>query len=470
MSAGPHHGVAWSALWRSGRLFTFCIISLGIFLHAGVETMISTIMAAMVNDIGGIQLIGWSFAIYEVGAIVAGTAMGRLTLNYSVAGAMAGAAAIYCLGCIIAALAPAMPVLLLGRLIEGLGGGGLVAMAFVATERLFPRAIWPQLFSILSAVWGVAAFSGPLIGALWVEHASWRWAFGAFAVAGGILTPVFAIVLRASEARASRAAAPGFPAAALACLAAGIMLVAAAGLDFPVPLSLALLAGGLAGVAGFFRLDARNPATRMFPSRPFRLTRTLGSGMVMVAALAMATVSFTVYGPLLLASLHGFSPLLTGYIIASESLSWSILSILVAGARPRHEPAIIRTGAAMIALGVAGLGLAVPLGSIPAILACALLQGGGFGIAWPFAIRKIVEAAPADERTIAASAAPALQRMGYAVGAALAGIIANMAGFSGGFTRAAAASAAPILFFAFVPLALFGCVSAWRLSVGRLPG
>lgn len=466
MNSESQQRVDWGTLWRSGTLLTFCVISLGIFLHAGIETMISTIMAAMVREIGGVQLVGWSFAIYEVGAIVAGAAMGRLSLQYTAAIAMTGSAAVYSAGCLVAALAPSMPVLLFGRLIEGLGGGGLVAMAFVATERLFPRGIWPQLFSILSVVWGVAAFAGPLIGSVWVEFASWRWAFAAFAIAGALMAPVFAFVLREQQSgrTAVRDDAAKFPAVPLLCLAASVMMIAAAGLEMSVVFSAPILLSGLAGLAIFFRLDAFRPASRMFPAHPFRTSTTLGCGMVMVGGLAVSTVSFTVYGPLLLASLHGFSPLLTGYIIASESVSWSILSILVANAPPNREKLIITAGAAMIGTGVAGLAFAIPAGSIPAILACALLQGGGFGIAWPFAIRRIVEAAPAAERTIAASAAPTLQRMGYAVGAALAGIIANTAGFSSGFTRDAAASAAPVLFLAFVPLAGAGVYAAFRLT------
>ena len=110
--------------------------------------------------------------------------------------------------------------------------------------------------------------------------------------------------------------------------------------------------------------------------------------------------------------------------------------------RARREPLIMTGGALMIAGGIAGFAYAVPAGSIPAILFCALLQGGGFGIVWPFASRRIIAAAREGERDIAASAFSTLQRMGYAIGAALAGIIANANGFSGGFTREAAASAA----------------------------
>ena len=70
---------------------------------------------------------------------------------------------------------------------------------------------------------------------------------------------------------------------------------------------------------------------------------------------------------------------------------------------------------------------------------------------------------------------PPSSAIGYAIGAALAGMIANVMGFSGGYTKEAAANAAPLLFYAFLPLALYGCWAAWRASgaptrLDRIPG
>ena len=132
-------------------------------------------------------------------------------------------------------------------------------------------------------------------------------------------------------------------------------------------------------------------------------------------------------------------------------IAWSILSILVATASARYEPLIVTGGAIMVTAGIAGFAITIPMGSIPGILLCALLQGGGFGILWPFASRRIIEAAPDGERDIAASAFSTLQRLGYAIGAALTGIIANASGFSAGFTKEAAAGAAAVLFWPYLP-------------------
>ncbi|TGR73520.1 MFS transporter, partial [Mesorhizobium sp. M1C.F.Ca.ET.193.01.1.1] len=66
---------------------------------------------------------------------------------------------------------------------------------------------------------------------------------------------------------------------------------------------------------------------------------------------------------------------------------------------------------------------------------------------------------------IASAAVPTMQRIGYAVGAAVAGIIANASGFSDGLSRGAAATVAGWLFLAFVPLGIVGCLAALRMSL-----
>lgn len=456
----------WPSLWRSGELARFCFISLGIFLHAANETIVATIMPALVRDIGGIEFVGWSFAVYEIGSIVAGAASGRLASIVSLRSNMVIAALLFTAGCIVCALAPSMPWFLVGRLLEGFGGGALVALAFVSVERLFPRAIWPQLFAIMSAIWGISAFAGPLLGAIAAETISWRWAFAASALIGFALAAASVAILRMQGA-ARPVDPPGraaFPFEVLACLAVSVILIATAGLAIQTVRSSVLLVAGLCGVGLVFWLDQRKPLSRLFPSRPFDWHSPIGTGMTMIAAFSVATVSFGLYAPLILTNLHGMSLLTTGYIIASESIAWSVLSILVANAPAERERLIITGGAFMIAAGVAGFAYAVPHGILPLILTCAILQGGGFGIAWPFVTRMIVAAAPPAERTVASSAVPTMQRLGYAVGAAIAGIIANAAGFSRGLSSETAANAASWLFIAFLPLAIVGCVAGWRIA------
>jgi MFS family permease len=455
--------IDWRALWKTGGLARFCFVSLGILLHATNETMIATIMPAMVRDLSGVELVGWSLAIYELGAIVAGASAGRLISYVSLRSNMSVAAFIFAIGAVICATATYMPVFLVGRLIQGLGGGALVSLAFISIERLYPPRIWPQLYGVLSAVWGVAAFSGPLVGAVIAEHLSWRWAFGCFACLAVLMGMAALQVLRKASGNANAVQTPPpFPYLPLATLAVAILFIASAGVAIDPVRSPILLLVGLGGLVLFLWLDSRAGASRLFPSRLFDWRTRLGSGMTMIASLTVACCALTVYGPLLLSTLHHVPVLTTGYIIAAESISWSIFSILVANARPQHERFLIVLGGIVITAGLIGFAIVIPIGNIPLIALCALAQGGGFGIAWPFLTRVIISSAKAGENSIAASAVPTMQRIGYAVGAALCGIVANASGFDGGLTIEAANDVAFWVFAAFIPLALFGCVASLR--------
>lgn len=386
----------WRELWASGDLGRFCFISVGIVLHASNETMIATIMPSMVADISGVELVGWSLSIYEIGSIVAGAAAGRLVSYMALRTNMVIAALVYALGALICATAPDMKVFLAGRLLEGFGGGALVSLSYVSIERLFPRAIWPRLFAIISVVWGVAAFGGPLTGALLTESLSWRWAFGVFVIAGAAMSALSFLVLRGPQAtrrKPTDGVLSPFPVLPLVCLAAAIVAISLAGVAAGLALAVLLLALGIVGIFGFFGLDASRPASRLFPTQPLNMRTPVGNGIVMMAAFSVGTITFSIYGPLILTSLHGVSILTTGYIIAAESIAWSVASILVSGAAVSREKPIILAGAAMIFAGMIGFVGAVPAGNLVFILACAVLQGAGFGVAWPFVTRTIVSSA-----------------------------------------------------------------------------
>ena len=120
---------------------------------------------------------GWSIALYEIASVVAGAVSALVTLRYRMRTPMFLAALAFGLGCFLSAAAPIMPVMLMGRVLQGLGGGGLVAMGFVAVGVIFHRRYTARAMAAVSTFWGVSAFIGPLIGSFFVEFATWRWDF-----------------------------------------------------------------------------------------------------------------------------------------------------------------------------------------------------------------------------------------------------------------------------------------------------
>ena len=85
------------------------------------------------------------------------------------------------------------------------------------------------------------------------------------------------------------------------------------------------------------------------------------------------------------------------------------------------ETTLIRGGARIVAMGAAGFAVAVPSRSLIGMVACAILQGAGFGICWPSIVLRIVRFSDESEKSRGSAAPSTIQRIGYAVGTAAAG-------------------------------------------------
>jgi hypothetical protein len=173
----------------------------------------------------------------------------------------------------------------------------------------------------------------------------------------------------------------------------------------------------------------------------------------------VATVALTVYGPLLMVAIHGVRPITAGYLVACSSVGWTLTAVAASGSPERLDRHLIAAGMGMIALSVAGFVHAVPAGPVWLIGAVAALEGGGFGLAWTFVLRRATAGATADEASRIAGAIPTIQRLGYALGATYIALVANASGFGAAGWHAGAAEIARAVFVASLPLAAIGLLA-----------
>jgi MFS family permease len=394
-------------------------------------------------------------SIYEIGSIIAGAATALLTMRYGLRGPMSAAALLFGLGCALSALAPSMGLLLVGRALQGLGGGGLVAMCFVAVGVLFPRRYAARALAAVSTFWGISAFFGPLIGGFFVEVATWRWGFLFFA-AQALALALWIALRRQTDTEPPAQEAARFPLARLALLSLAVVLISAAGVRVEPLRSTLLIFAGVVSLGWFFWRDGGATADRLLPRRPLDPRHATGATMVMLLMLPMATVAITAYGPLLLTAIHDSSALVAGYVVACSSIGWTIAAVLVSGAPERHDRAWIGAGMALTTVSILGFAIVVPTGPIWLIALCATFEGAGFGLAWTFILRRITALVPEKEVQRVSAAIPTIQRIGYALGAAYVAIIANATGFLTMETPSEAASVARLLFLSCLPVAAIG--------------
>jgi MFS family permease len=176
----------------------------------------------------------------------------------------------------------------------------------------------------------------------------------------------------------------------------------------------------------------RSAAARLLPGDAFSMRSVTGVGLWSALLLSIAYSPLQIFVPLFLQRLHGFDPLAAGYAVAAASLGWTVAALAVAGLSTVWSRRMLIIGPAVMAIGLFGVGVLGPSGPIAGLLLAIVLVGLGIGMCWAFVAQRVMGGAAREEATIAASAMPTVQQVGLALGGAAAGLVANMAGLSGG--------------------------------------
>ena len=458
----PH--VGWREVVAREHLPRLLVLCLAIWLHAANTLLAATTMPEAVGDIGGLRLISWAFALYLMGSIVAATAVSAYVASAGLRRTMLVSTLVYTLGCAVCAAAPAMPVLLAGRTVQGLGGGALVALVFIAQDRFFPNRLVPRIVACLSLVWTASALCGPLIGGAFATAGLWRFAFWSFALQGLVLaTVVHPLLARAGPD--STFPVRRLPLARLGLVAGAILAISFAGAVGSTVAAGVLLLAGCSCLWSFAARDAAaSRRSRLLPGHAADLAHPVGSGMAMTFMLGLCMMSFCVYGPILLIRLYGLTPLEAGLVVVTESLGWGVGALFLSGLAPAQESRLIRLGSVMLLAGIAAQAWFVPQGPLWLVVVSAFLGNAGFGMIWGYVIKHVVASAGREDRDRAGSMLPSTQQTAFALGAALTGIIANALGFERMTQPEELRTAAFWLFAGFVPPALLGSLIAWRFS------
>ncbi|CAK7268917.1 hypothetical protein SEPCBS57363_003337 [Sporothrix epigloea] len=180
MSGGNVEMVGDKAVFKASRSFLLAfsallVLTIAVALDA---TTLSVALPTISAALGGSALeafwSGTSFllasTVLQPSVAAMSSIFGRKYMIYIMVGFFAA-------GSLVAALANNFTVLIAGRTIQGVGGGGLIALTEVVVTDLVPLAFRPTWISAISAMWSIGTVTGPLIGAGFTENVSWRWIF-----------------------------------------------------------------------------------------------------------------------------------------------------------------------------------------------------------------------------------------------------------------------------------------------------
>src|SRR5690606_24367404 len=172
----------WQELFKGKNGLKAIALAAGVVLHATDVFLATTIMPSVIEDIGGLAFYSWATTVYVIAAIIGSVLSSRNLLKSGPRISYRGAILLFVTGALLCAAAPYMYVLLIGRFIQGIGGGLLFALSYAMVNVIFEERFWPRAMALISAMWGVATFIGPFIGGVFAEYSHWRMAFVTLAV------------------------------------------------------------------------------------------------------------------------------------------------------------------------------------------------------------------------------------------------------------------------------------------------
>jgi MFS family permease len=389
---------------RSGVLApAYRATSIGLFLVitlVGFEAMaIATVMPRVSRELHGLRLYGWVFSAFLLAQLLGIIIAGRLADRYGPARPFVAGLGLFAVGLVIGGLTPSMPVLVVGRAVQGFGAGVIPAVLYVVIGRAYPSALQPRMFALMSTAWVLPSLFGPPVAVVIASTLGWRWVFLALLpivlLAGALAAPSMRHLTPVpSDPDAEPPASTSD--AVQVTLGAGLLLggLTAERWYLLVPL---VVIGLVVGLRAFIRLT---------PVGTLRARRGTPAAVLVRGMLTFAFFGTDAYVTLAVHDVRGGSIALGGVALAAGGIMWTAASWIQQHYIHRvGAPRLVRIGFVGVAIAVALFSVAlipsVPIGMF--VLAWAV-SGFGTGLSYaPIAVVVLDAAEPGREGRSSAS-------------------------------------------------------------------
>ncbi|MDG4852177.1 MULTISPECIES: MDR family MFS transporter [unclassified Mesorhizobium] len=402
-------------------------VLLSMLLAALDQTIVSPALPTIARALGHAEYLPWIVTAYLLTATAMAPLYGKISDVYGRRPVIYAAILIFLLGSLVSALAPNMLVLVIGRAIQGAGGGGLFALTQTVIGDLVPPRERARYAAWISGTWAVASIAGPLLGGVFAEHLHWSLIFWINLPIGFLAMAIINNPLKKLPIAAKHHRIDGLG-AVLLVIATALLLLALNWGGSTYPWFSPEILGLVACSAVFWALFALR---LLRASEPLISLEVLSNRIVLAGTLSMfllqaANIGASVYLPVYLQSVVGLS------VSESGIAMLGLLLGTVAGATfsgrmiPRfvHYKRIAMVG---VSLAIACIGVLSAIATHASLLEVEILTtliGLGSGTTFPVSTVSVQNAVDRAHLGVATGVLTFLRTLGGALGVALLGAVA----------------------------------------------
>ncbi|KAK6461754.1 multidrug-resistance transporte [Scheffersomyces coipomensis] len=179
--------------YLEGFKLVACIVSIlsCLFLIGLDQTIVITLLTTVGNKFNSIDKIGWLSSGYLVTVCVFAPFWGKFSISFGRKFSMMISIIIFETGSLICGLSTSMDMLIVGRVVAGIGGGGIQALTFIIGTEVVPIHKRPKIMSFVGITTAISSVLGPIIGGAFTTHVTWRWSFYINLPIGGLALVLF---------------------------------------------------------------------------------------------------------------------------------------------------------------------------------------------------------------------------------------------------------------------------------------